>query len=308
MLPSARRHLSQTRKNESLTEEDVEQYSLGSHPALQKPFKTNARNSLIVDSYNAPSAGFIKVITLNELRTLNALSKQMVMELSEEIETIHAEQKPGETRVLIVRSAAEKAFCAGANLKERAEMSLDEANAFLNKLRSTFYRLETLPVPSISAIHGVALGGGLELALCTHLRVVSQYASMGLPEASLGIIPGAGGTHRLPTIIGKTRALELMLTTRRIGAVEALSYGLCNGIVEHEPADARNATFKQAVKLAANIALRAPLSVRAIINATRIDSGPDAEAKAYEGLIRTEDRNEALAAFREKRPAVFKGR
>ena len=131
---------------------------------------------------------------------------------------------------------------------------------------------------------------------------------MGLPEANLGIIPGAGGTYRLPALIGLTRALELMLTARRIGAIEALSYGLCNGIVEHEPPDARHATFKQAMKLAANIALRAPLSVRAIVQATQDGGGPEAEAKAYQGIIRTEDRNEALTAFKEKRPAIFKGR
>ena len=131
---------------------------------------------------------------------------------------------------------------------------------------------------------------------------------MGLPEANLGIIPGAGGTYRLSALIGKTRALELMLTTRRIGAIEALSYGLCNGIVESDPAEARNATFKQAMKLAANIALRAPLSIRAVIQAAQDGGGPEAEAKAYEGVIRTDDRNEALAAFKDKRPAIFRGR
>ena len=110
----------------SLTEDDAEQYASGTHPALQKPAHTDARNSLIVDTYTAPSVGVIKVLTLNELRTLNALSKQMTTELSEEVESIHSEQKPGETRVVIVRSAAEKAFCAGANLKERADMSIDE--------------------------------------------------------------------------------------------------------------------------------------------------------------------------------------
>ena len=182
------------------------------------------------------------------------------------------------------------------------------ANAFLAKLRGTFHRLATLPIPSIAAVHGLALGGGLELALCTHLRVVSQAVNMGLPEANLGIIPGAGGTYRLPGLIGLTRALELMLTTRRIGAVEALGYGLCNGIVEHEPSEARNAVLKQALRLAANISLRAPLSVRAVIEATQGGGGPDSEAKAYEGVIRTEDRNEALAAFRDKRPAQFRGR
>lgn len=153
----------------------------------------------------------------------------------------------------------------------------------------------------------MALGGGLELALCTHLRVVSQAVNMGLPEANLGIIPGAGGTYRLPALIGLTRALELMLTTRRIGAVEALSYGLCNGIVEHEPSEARHAVSRQAMKLAANIALRAPLSVRAVINATQDGGGPDAEGQAYETTIRTHDRNEALAAFKEKRAAHFQG-
>ena len=131
---------------------------------------------------------------------------------------------------------------------------------------------------------------------------------MGLPEANLGIIPGAGGTFRLPALIGVTRALELMLTTRRIGAVEALGYGLCNGIVEHEPPDARHAVLKQAMKLAANIALRAPLSVRAVIQATQNGGSPAAEGRAYESVIRTHDRNEALAAFKDKRPAHFSGK
>ena len=110
----------------ALTEEDVEQYSQGTHPALTKPIKTYPRNSLIVDDYQAPNTGVIKVLTLTELRTFNALSKQMVGELSEEIESIHAEQGADATRVLIIRSEAEKAFCAGANLKERAGMTVDE--------------------------------------------------------------------------------------------------------------------------------------------------------------------------------------
>lgn len=189
------------------------------------------------------------------------------------------------------------------------------ANFFLNNLRHTLTRLSDLPIPSISAIHGLALGGGLELALATTLRVISATASVGQPETGLGIVPGAGGTYRLPHLIGHSRALEIMLTARRVGAREALDLGIVNAVAEYEqdgdpitdPKMEREMVLRKAVGMASVISLQAPLAVRAVMRAVRGDGGEESENEAYESVIRTRDRDEALAAFREKRMPVFRG-
>lgn len=188
-------------------------------------------------------------------------------------------------------------------------------------LQSTFTALSTLPIPTISAISSVALGGGLELALCTHFRVLASTAQVGLPETRLGIIPGAGGTYRLPGLIGLSRARDLILTGRRVSAPEAYFLGIADRLVQVLPdegaegeaegkvdmAKARDETLKEAIKLAGEICEGGPVAIRAALNAVQW-AREDVENKMYQRVIGTEDRNEALKAFREKRKPEFKGR
>lgn len=188
-------------------------------------------------------------------------------------------------------------------------------NDFLANLRDTFTSLSVLPIPTISAISSIALGGGLELALSTHFRVLSSNATVGLPETRLGIIPGAGGTHRLPAVIGISRARDLILTGRRVAAPEAYFLGLADRLVEVVPEEddkdilgtARRATLSEAVRMAQEICEGGPIAVRAGLQAVAY-AREEVENKMYERVIDTEDRNEALKAFQEKRKPVFKGR
>jgi methylglutaconyl-CoA hydratase len=234
---------------------------------------------------------------------------------------------------MILASETDQAFCAGADLKERAGMSKEEYACvlcesvncsnrgaprvynFLKTLRHTFSRLASLPIPTISAINSSAFGGGLELGLCTHFRVLASTATVALPETRLAIIPGAGGTYRLPSIIGATRARDLILTGRRIQGPESYFIGLADRLVEitEEEKDApgvvRGKVLGAAVGLARDICEGGPVAIRAAMQA--VDGwqmGEQSENKAYELTLPTEDRVEALRAFAEKRKPVFKGR
>lgn len=210
-------------------------------------------------------------------------------------------------RVVVVTGEGEKAFSAGADLKERARMDEGAVAGFHRAIRAAFDGFEALPQPVIAAVNGVALGGGLELALACDLRIAAEAAELGLPEVGLGIIPGAGGTQRLPRAIGAARAKELILTARRVSAAEAQAIGLVGRVVPAAGlADA-------ALELAVRVARNAPVSLRQAKRA--IDRGlalplPEAldlESAMYQACIPTADRREALLAFAEKRPPVFKG-
>ena len=197
--------------------------------------------------------------------------------------------------------------------------------AFLLTLRTTLSTLAALPVPTIAAVSSLALGGGLELALAAHFRVLASTAVVGLPETRLGIIPGAGGTYRLARVIGTGRARDLVLTGRRVTAPEAYFLGIADRLVEvlpeeegaegaqvhgrdDLPARARRIALAEAVRLAQEICEGGPVAVRAALAAVGADGGQELENKMYDRVVRTEDRDEALAAFREKRKPVFKGR
>jgi methylglutaconyl-CoA hydratase len=190
-------------------------------------------------------------------------------------------------------------------------------NAFLANLRATFSALSLLPIPTISAVSSMALGGGLELALCTHFRVFSSTSIVGLPETRLGIIPGAGGTYRLPALIGLSRARDMILTGRRVSGPEAYFLGLAERLVEVVPkeGEAREETLKRsgeetlkgAVALAQEICMGGPTAVRAALQAVGW-AREEVENKCYEKVLETEDRDEALLAFREKRRPLFTGR
>ena len=211
-------------------------------------------------------------------------------------------------RAILITGAGEKAFCAGADLKERRTMPAERVPLFVRNIRAVMDDVESLPQPTIGVINGVAFGGGTELLLACDLRVAAPHAELGLTEVSLAIIPGAGGTQRLPRLVGRARAKDLILTGRRIDAAEAERIGLVQRIA---PAGRLRET---ALELARAIAANGPVAVRAAKAA--IDQGCEAplpqgleiEARCYERVLSTEDRLEALAAFAEKRKPRYSGR
>ncbi|KAA8646258.1 hypothetical protein EYZ11_000586 [Aspergillus tanneri] len=292
------------------------------HPPVFSVRVTVARYStspddavLKIQQVPAPGSGNIRVLLLNRPKARNALSRSLVANLAQHVKSISAEGGTGPTRALIIASNADSAFCAGADLKERANMTKEETNEFLSNLRSTFRDLASLPIPTISAISSTALGGGLELALCTHLRVFGSASTVGLPETRLAIIPGAGGTYRLPGVIGVNRARELILTGRRVSGAESYFMGLCDRLVEIHPEEqekegaARDKVLRESINLALGICEGGPIAIKQALQAVKgYQRGEEAENEAYAGVIDTEDRLEALRAFAEKRKPVFRGR
>jgi len=242
--------------------------------------------------------------TLQRPEALNAFNRPLLETL---LAAVEAATRDRTVRCAIVTGSGTKAFSAGADLKERRGMTLDDTRDFVRLISRTFETVARTPFPTIAAVNGVAFGGGLELALACDLRVASDGAKLGLTEVSVGIMPGAGGTQRLPRLVGPARAKELILAARRIDSTEALAIGLVNRVA---PA----ATLLDVARgLAREIAAHAPLAVRQSKHA--IDVGFDAglaagleiEQKSYEPLLGTRDRLEGLAAFAEKRPPRYTG-
>ncbi|WP_413367786.1 enoyl-CoA hydratase [Lysinibacillus sp. 3P01SB] len=247
----------------------------------------------------------VAVVVFTRAEAANALSVQMLQEINEALEAIHYDRS---IRAVIVTGEGEKAFCAGADLKERKGMNEEETRKTIALIGKTVNHFESLAQPVIAAINGVAFGGGLELALACDIRMASSTAKIGLTETALGIIPGAGGTQRLPRLIGTGKAKELIYTARRLSAEEAYQYGIIEHIVE--PQD----LLEQAKELAREIAKNAPLSLiqaKTAINQgmqTDISTGLQIESLAYSRLLHTEDRLEGLKAFQEKRSPVYSGK
>lgn len=210
-------------------------------------------------------------------------------------------------RTVIVRSSVAGVFCAGADLKERAGMTPSEAESFVNSLRATFSSIGELPPPTIACIEGAALGGGLEMALACDFRVVGGDATLGLPETGLAIIPGAGGTQRLPRLVGQEKAKELVFTAAKLKGEEAMKYGLVTRLTS------AGAAYEGALTLARTILPQGPLAVRAAKRAIQggahldMEQGMKVEQAAYATILGSQDRLEGLAAFREKRRPVYKG-
>jgi enoyl-CoA hydratase/carnithine racemase len=251
----------------------------------------------------------ILILTLNRPEAMNCFNFDLLAALSDTIREANFDMS---LRCIVITGAgggdAKKAsFSTGADLKERRTLSPDQVRRFIFTIRNTFTAIEQVRVPVIAAINGFAFGGGMELALACDLRIASSTVMMGLTETSLAIIPGAGGTQRLPRIVGIARAKELIFTARRIDAKTALEIGLINRVAE--PAELMPA----ALELAREIAKNGPIGVAQAKFA--INYGMEAslgvalplESKAYEATIPTKDRLEALAAFAEKRKPVFKG-
>ncbi len=258
------------------------------------------------DPVRVEQRGAVAVWTLDRPDRMNALSRDTLLSLGK---LARAAATNDAVRAVVVTGAGDKAFCAGADLKERRTMSDDDVRALLDLYRSELGPLDRLPKPVVAAINGLALGGGLELALACDLRIASATAVLGLPETSIAIIPGAGGTQRLPRIVGEGRAKEMILLARRLGAEEALAWGLVNRVTP-----AGTSVVDDALEWIAPIAGGAPLAQAAALDA--IDRGRDAsletglliEKSSYETTLVSEDRREALAAFAEKRPPRFQGR
>jgi methylglutaconyl-CoA hydratase len=246
----------------------------------------------------------IVLLGLDRPAAKNALGRELLREFREALATLRFDPT---VRVVILHSLVPGVFCAGADLKERAEMAPPDVAAFVHGLRAAFTEVEDLPMPVLAAIEGAALGGGLELALACDLRVAGGDARLGLPETSLAIIPGAGGTQRLPRLIGKARAKELIFTGRRLSAGEAERLGLV------EYGVGAGLALEKARALAREILPNGPIALRmakqAVNRGVEVDreTGMAIEQACYAQVIPTQDRLEGLQAFREKRKPVYKG-
>ncbi|KAJ1280247.1 hypothetical protein BS78_04G216300 [Paspalum vaginatum] len=269
---------------------------------------------------SAPDSGIVE-LRLERPEAKNAIGKEMLQGLRSAIEEVDADAA---ATVVLVASSVPKVFCAGADLKERRLMGPNEVRDFVNSLRSTFSSFEALSIPTIAVVEGVAFGGGLELALSCDLRICGEDAKFSLPETGLAIIPGwsygspviceanfhyrAGGTQRLPRIVGGSRAKELIFTGRRFDAVEAVTMGVVNYCVPAGEA------YQKALELAREINQKGPLAIKmakkAINQGAEVDmsSALAVEEECYEQVLQTQDRLEGLAAFAEKRKPVYTGK
>ncbi|MFQ5898899.1 MAG: enoyl-CoA hydratase/isomerase family protein [Candidatus Methylomirabilia bacterium] len=242
------------------------------------------------------------VVTLNR-PPANAISEQLVKDLNTALDEL--EQDPAVLSVIIT-GAGEKIFCAGADLG--SAFSGGEVERFIKFGNTVLRRIERFPKPVIAAINGHAMGGGCEIAMACHLRVMKETARIGQTESNLGILPGYGGTQRLPRLIGRTKALEFLILGTQMPAAEAHQLGLVNRLSRE------GETLDDAKAMARLIAKRAPLATRLIIQAVddglnaAIDQGLEAETRAFLATLRTEDAAEGIQAFFQKREATFKGR
>ena len=249
----------------------------------------------------------VLTLTLNRPEALNSFSRELLNALGVAIE--NANFNPDVRVVILTGGPGKKAsFSTGADLKERATMSEDEVKRFLSNIRKTFTAVENMKQPVIAAINGFAFGGGLELALACDIRIAAEEAQMGLTETGLAIIPGGGGTQRLPRIVGLAKAKELILTARRIKAEEALAIGLVNKVVPGgELLDACREFAGEIAKNGPIAIQQAKFAVSKGMDAS-LEVGLNIESVAYWHCIPTEDRLEGLKAFKEKRKPVYKGR
>jgi enoyl-CoA hydratase/carnithine racemase len=247
----------------------------------------------------------VVLLTINRPQVMNSINFSLLKTLYEKIEAVRFNP---EVRVVIITGTGSKAFCAGADLKERATMNPIQVEEFIYTLGHLFSAIEQLPKPVIAAVNGVALGGGTELALAADIRIASANATMGLTETRLAIIPGGGGTQRLPRLVGKGKAKELIFTGRRIDAKEALSIGLVNQVAE--PEELLSACQKMGTMICQTGPIAIAQAKHAINYGTEADihTGVAIEANAYKVCIPTEDRLEGIAAFKEKRPPIYKGK
>ncbi len=247
----------------------------------------------------------IGVLTVNRPEKLNALSNELIGELEQFLDEVENDEK---LRVLVITGAGEKAFVAGADIQELVDRDALIGRRVSRTRQESFSRIENLSIPVIAAVNGYALGGGLELALACNIRICSDRAQFGAPEVKLGIIPGDGGTQRLPRLVGLGRAMEMILTGDFIDAQEAYRIGLANRVVPHDE------LMEKTMDLAQKIAKRPPLAVRYAKEAVnRSQEGDTVSGYALESYLHaltctTEDKKEGVQAFLEKRKGAFKGK
>lgn len=247
----------------------------------------------------------IFIITINRPDKLNALNKTVIEELSKVIDEVYNNT---DIKGAIVTGSGAKAFVAGADISEFTSLDSKGGKALAQKGHETvFNKIENAPKPIIAAVNGFALGGGCELAMACHFRLASENAKFGQPEVNLGLIPGYGGTQRLPQLIGKGKAMELMMTGNMIDANEAKQLGLVNHVTTAEN------LLQQTIDLLKLIITKAPLAIQQVIALTNIAARGDAnglqkEVDAFGTLFDTADAKEGAAAFLEKRKAVFTGK
>lgn len=246
----------------------------------------------------------IAIITINRPTKLNALNKATIEELHNAFDT---ENKDKSTRAIIITGSGEKAFVAGADISEFAHFSVEEGGKLAAQGQKLLFDfVENLSTPVIAAVNGFALGGGLELAMSAHFRIASDNAKMGLPEVTLGVIPGYGGTQRLPQLVGKGRAMEMIMTATMVDAETAKNYGLVNHVVPQ----AELLDFTKGI--AAKIAKNSPVAIANAIDAVNANykdgiNGYEIEIKNFGKSFGTADFKEGTTAFLEKRKAEFKG-
>ncbi|XP_058764595.1 probable enoyl-CoA hydratase 2, mitochondrial [Vicia villosa] len=284
-----------------------------SYVKTSKPYQHHTLRNLILES---PPSQFVKLhrlsdedsgiieVRLDRPDAKNAIGKEMLRGLRNVLELIN---QNSDANVAMIRSSVAGVFCAGADLKERRAMNQSEVKYFVNSLRSTLSFLEEIRVPTIAVIEGVALGGGLEMALACDIRICGANAMMGLPETGLAIIPGAGGTQRLPRLVGKAIAKDIIFTGRKINGIEALSMGLVNYCV------AAGEAHSKALEIARVINQKGPVAIRMAKKAinegveTDLASALVLEEDCYDQVLNTKDRLEGLAAFAEKRKPRYTG-
>jgi methylglutaconyl-CoA hydratase len=249
--------------------------------------------------------GAVVIWTIEREARMNSLSRDVLIAFGKLAREALSNDS---VRAIIITGAGDKAFCAGADLKERRGMTENDIRVQVDLYRSELGPIDRSPKPVVAAINGVALGGGLELALLCDLRVAAAHAELALPETQLGIIPGAGGTQRLPRLVGEGRAKEMILLGRRVSAAEALAWGLVNRV-----APAGINVVDDAVAWMRPIAEGAPIAQAAALTAidragdVPLELGLELEKVSYDKVLVSEDRREALAAFGEKRPPKYRG-
>ncbi|MBL4652820.1 MAG: enoyl-CoA hydratase/isomerase family protein [Flavobacteriales bacterium] len=249
--------------------------------------------------------GAIQIITINRPDKLNALNKETIEELGNAFSSAEAD---GNVRAIIITGSGEKAFVAGADISEFYQFSVEKGKELSAKGHEILFDLvENLTTPVIAAVNGFALGGGLELAMCSHIRIASDNAKLGLPEVTLGVIPGYGGTQRLAQLVGKGKANEMIFTAAMISAEEAKQWGLVNNVVPQEE------LLETAKKMASKIARNSPVAIASAIRSVNAGfkdgvNGYQSEIKEFGKCFGTEDFKEGTTAFMEKRKAVFPGK
>jgi len=244
----------------------------------------------------------LMVVTINRADKLNALNKDVMSDLDTLINEVESDSK---IKAVIITGAGQKAFVAGADISEFLGLNNDEGKALAQKGQDIFHRIENCKKPIVAAVNGFALGGGCELAMACHFRIASDNAKFGQPEVNLGLIPGYGGTQRLVQLIGKGRALELLMTGNIIDASIALDYGLVNHVVPNDD------LLPKAKMILEQIISKAPLAVAKCITAANSvfndQNGYEVELKSFAECFSTNDMKEGTAAFLEKRKPHFKG-